>query len=75
MAKEAMMYRKGNICIDERPCQLIVDTIAPIPMEPRNPKKVDYEYSRYGTCCLFVAFEPHAGKRIIRVKEYRTKKD
>ena len=63
------------ICFDERPCQLIGDTIAPIPMGPRNPKREDYEYSRNGTCCVFVAFEPHTGRRIIRVKKHRTKDD
>jgi hypothetical protein len=63
------------ICFDERPCQLIGDTIAPIPMKPGNPKREDYEYARNGTCCVFVAFEPHAGKRIIRVRKRRTKED
>ncbi len=63
------------VCFDERPCQLIGDTIAPIPMKPGNPKKEDYEYCRNGTCCIFIAFEPLAGKRIIRVKRHRTKED
>ncbi len=63
------------VCFDERPCQLIGDTIAPIPMKPGNPKRENYEYSRNGTCCVFIAFEPRAGKRIIRVKKSRTKED
>ncbi len=63
------------ICFDERPCQLIGDTIALIPMKPGNPKREDYEYSRNGTCCVFIAFEPLAGKRIIQVKKRRTKED
>ncbi len=44
-------------------------------MEPGNPKKEHYEYSRNGTCCIFVAFEPHLGKRLVRVREHRTKID
>jgi hypothetical protein len=63
------------ICFDERPCQLIGDAIIPIPMKPRSPKKEHYEYIRNGTCCIFLAFEPNAGKRLVCVKERRTKVD
>ena len=44
-------------------------------MEPGKPKREDYEYSRNGTCCIFIALEPLAGKRIIQVKKHRTKED
>lgn len=63
------------ICFDERPCQLIGDAIVPIPIKPGSPKKEHYEYIRNGTCCIFLAFEPHAGKRLVCVKERRTKVD
>jgi len=63
------------ICFDERPCQLIDDVITPIAMKPGNPKKVHYEYARNGTCCVFMAFEPLAGKRIVSVRKRRTKVD
>jgi hypothetical protein len=63
------------ICLDERPCQLIGDAIIPIPMKPGIPKKEHYEYTRNGTCCIFMAFEPRAGKRMTCVKERRTKID
>jgi hypothetical protein len=63
------------ICFDERPCQLIGDAIIPIPMKPGSSKKEHYEYIRNGTCCIFLAFEPRAGKRIVCVKERRTKVD
>jgi len=63
------------ICFDERPCQLIGDSVIPIPIKPGSPKKEHYEYVRNGTCCIFVAFEPLAGKRLICVKERRTKVD
>jgi len=63
------------ICFDERPCQLIGDAIIPIPMKPGSPKKEHYEYIRNGTCCVFLAFEPLAGKRLICVKERRTMVD
>jgi hypothetical protein len=63
------------ICFDERPCQLIGDSVIPIPIKPGSPKKEHYEYVRNGTCCIFLAFEPLAGKRLICVKEHRTKVD
>ncbi len=63
------------ICFDERHCQLIDDVLVPIPMKPGKPKKEGYEYRRNGTCCIFIAFEPHTGKRMIQVKEHRTKVD
>lgn len=63
------------ICFDERPCQLIGDAIIPIPIKPGSPKKEHYEYIRNGTCCIFLAFEPHEGKRLVCVKESRTKVD
>ncbi len=63
------------ICFDERPCQLIGDAIIPIPIKPGSPKKEHYEYIRNGTCCIFFAFEPRAGKRIVCVKERRIRVD
>jgi DDE superfamily endonuclease len=67
--------KRPVICFDERPCQLIGDAIIPIPIKPGSPKKEHYEYVRNGTCCIFLAFEPRAGKRMICVKERRTKAD
>jgi hypothetical protein len=67
--------KRPVICFDERPCQLIGDAIIPIPIKPGSPKKEHYEYVRNGTCCIFLAFEPRAGKRMICVRERRTKVD
>jgi hypothetical protein len=67
--------RHPVICFDERPCQLIGDAIVPIPIKPGSSKKEHYEYIRNGTCCIFLAFEPRAGQRIVCVKERRTKVD
>lgn len=63
------------ICFDERPSQLIGDVIMPISMKPKKVQRQDYHYKRNGTCCVMVAIEPLAGKRIIEVKERKTKKD
>lgn len=50
------------------PCQLIDNVLVPVP-------PIDYKYRRNGTCCVFIAFDSHAGMRMIRVKEHRTKVD
>ena len=67
--------KRPVICFDERPCQLISDAIIPIPMKPGSPKKEHYEYVRNGTCCIFLAFEPHTGKRFVCVRKRRTMVD
>ncbi len=64
-----------KICLDERPCQLIGDILMPLPMEPRKVKKEDYHYKRNGTSCVFMAVEPLAGRRIVKVTEQKTKQD
>ena len=63
------------VCMDESPKQLIGETKLPIPMSPGNVAKYDYEYKRNGTCCIFLASEPLSGKRLVQVKEHRSKKD
>ena len=44
--------RRPQICFDERPCQLLGDTLVPIPMQPGQCYKYDYHYDRNGTCCF-----------------------
>lgn len=64
-----------TVCFDERPCQLIGDIVLPIPMKSGKVLRQDYHYRRNGTCCVLMAVEPLAGKRIVVVKKQRTKKD
>lgn len=66
---------KPVVCFDERPCQLIGDVLAPLPMQPGKVQRQDYHYQRNGTCVIFMAFEPLSGTRIIDVREQKTKKD
>ena len=61
------------MCFDERPCQLLGDTLVPIPMKPGKAYRYDHQYERKGTCCLFVAVEPLTGFRFARVYSQRTK--
>ena len=63
------------VCMDETPRQLIRETRVPIPAEPGRPARHDYEYRRCGTCNVFMATEPLAGKRMTRVTERKTKID
>lgn len=63
------------LCFDERPCQLIGDVLVPIPIKPGQPKREDYHYERNGTCVVLLAVEPLTGKRIVDVREQKTKKD
>jgi len=63
------------VCVDEKLIQLIKDIRNPLFVKAGRPRRVDYEYKRNGTCHLFVAVEPKAGKRTVRVTKRRTKKD
>src|SRR3712207_765442 len=45
-----------RICLDERPCQLLNDIIAPLPAKPGKVAKQDYEYERNGTACVLLAY-------------------
>jgi DDE superfamily endonuclease len=63
------------ICYDERPCQLLGDVLVPLPMQPGQPLRYDYEYERHGMCCVLLAFEPHTGFRYVQVRERRTAVD
>jgi DDE superfamily endonuclease len=62
-------------CFDERPCQLIGDTLVPLPMEPGKPLRQNYEYERHGVCSVLIAVQPHTGQRFVQVLEQRTALD
>lgn len=61
------------VCLDETNRQLIEERH--IPAVPGSPERVDYEYRRCGVADLFVAFEPLASKRVVKVTERRTATD
>jgi hypothetical protein len=67
--------RRPVVCLDEQSKQLIRETRTPIPASPGQPERVDYEYERNGTANLFMAFEPLAGRRRVKVTDRRTKVD
>jgi hypothetical protein len=61
--------------MDESPKQLISETRVPIAASPGKAAKHDYEYKRCGLSNIFLACEPLAGKRIVKVTERRTMLD
>ena len=63
------------VCVDEKSKQLLKHGRAPLPIRPGTPLREDYEYVRQGTRNLFVAVEPRAGRRTVRVTLRRTKQD
>jgi hypothetical protein len=63
------------ICFDDRPCFLSEDVGAILPMSPGKAKRYHYEYAKNGSCCVFLAFEPHPGFRYIEVRARRTAVD
>jgi DDE superfamily endonuclease len=67
--------RHPLICFDERPCFLIEDVGGILPLSPGKAKRYHYEYKKNGSCCVFLAFEPHTGFRYVEVRERRTAVD
>ncbi|MGC9385147.1 MAG: IS630 family transposase [Kosmotogaceae bacterium] len=63
------------VCMDESPKQLIKETRAPIKADPGHEEKYDYEYARNGVCNIFMANEPLAGKRYVKVTTTKCKRD
>lgn len=67
--------RHPVVCFDERPCQLVSELRAPVPVRPGQPARYDYEYRREGTANLFLLFEPLRGWRHVEVTKRRTSQD
>ena len=63
------------VCFDEKSKQLLEDARNPIPLKPGGVLKVDYEYKRNGTCNIFAAVEPKAGRHHIKVTDCRKRED
>lgn len=63
------------VCLDESSKQLIGETVQPLPPEPGQPPRFDYEYVRNGTANLFMLTMPLLGWRSVHVTERRTARD
>jgi hypothetical protein len=67
--------RRPKVNFDETNTQLIKETRPPLPAQPGQPVRCDYEYERKGTRHLFLFVEPQAGWRHVHVTEHRTALD
>ena len=63
------------VCMDEKPFQLLGDVRESWAMRPGDTEKVDFEYTRNGTCSIFAFIEPLGGRHHTSVRERRTAKD
>jgi hypothetical protein len=61
-----------QVCLDEKLVSLHADVVEPLPMQPGQPERVDYEYERLGTANLFVMVERLTGYRHVEVTARRT---
>ena len=59
------------VCMDEQPVQLLKETKAPIVATREHGQRVDYEYERNGTACIFMFAEPLSGFRQVTAREQR----
>jgi hypothetical protein len=67
--------RRPLVALDEASKQLVGEVAQPLPPEPGQPRRLDYEYVRNGTANLFMVSEPLLGWRAVHVTERRTAKD
>ena len=63
------------VALDEASKQLVGEVVQPLPPEPGQPERFDYEYVRNGTANLFMVSEPLLGWRGVSVTARRTAKD
>lgn len=63
------------VCLDEASKQLVAETRESIAMKPGQSKRTDAEYRRCGTASVFMMTAPLEGKRHVRVRQQRTRKD
>src|SRR5258708_11592580 len=68
---EAPDPKRPVVCFDESPVQLIGEVRQPIPAEPGQLERYDYEYRRNGTVNLFVCIDVHRPWRKVKVTELR----
>jgi hypothetical protein len=67
--------RRPLLCMDEMGKNLVKDKHPPEDMRPGQPKREDYTYEKKGAGNVFIACEPLAGKRYLKMSKRRTKKD
>jgi DDE superfamily endonuclease len=67
--------QRPQVCLDEASKQLLGEVREPLPLQPGQPEREDYEYERHGTANLFMISEPLQGRRHVKVTDQRTRVD
>jgi hypothetical protein len=67
--------RYPQVCFDETSKQLIGESRLPLPAQPGQPERYDYEYVRNGVANIFMFCAPLHNWRHVKVTEHRTKQD
>jgi transposase len=67
--------QRPKVNFDESSKQLIKETRIPLPAQPGQLERFDYEYERNGVRNIFIFVEPQAGWRHVEVTEHHTKLD
>ena len=67
--------RFPQVCMDESAKQLLQEKRESLPLQSGKPERVDYPFEPAGMCKLFLAGEPLAGKRFVKVPQRRTSQD
>lgn len=64
-----------RLTFDERPCQLLADKVAPLPVKSGKRKRPDHEYKRCGTSNILLAYDMDRGERYLETRLQRKKVD
>ena len=63
------------VCMDEKPYQLLGQKYESLPMKQGRVVCEDYQYTREGSCSIFMFCEPLGGRCHVDVSKRRTKVD
>ena len=64
--------KRGRVCFDERPCQLLDDVVIGLRVKQGKAAKEDNEYIRQGTAIVLLAYDLDTGQRYTQVRKQRT---
>ncbi|WP_190947084.1 hypothetical protein [Nostoc flagelliforme] len=56
--------KRPVVCFDERPYQLVEEVRLPLPPEPEQPERYDFEYKRNGTVVNVLKKDITASKNV-----------
>lgn len=66
---------RPRLCFDERPCLMVSDVADPLPMQPAESQRLDYEYKRLEPAVVLLAYNMDTGQRHVVISSTKTKID